>query len=151
TFTVGMARASDSYPQPGQVLLGKYRVESLIGEGGMGVVLKAHHLELEESVAIKVLLSQHLERHDIVQRFVREGRSAVKLKGEHVARVLDVGRCDGEHEGTPYIVMEYLAGADLGAIISHHGPQDPAIAVDLMLQACEAIAEAHSLGIVHRD
>ena len=136
------------YPEPGSVLLGKYRVESLIGEGGMGAVVKAHHLQLDEAVAIKCLLPEMMSRDDIVRRFLREAKAAVKLKGEHVARVLDVGRLEND---IPYIVMEYLDGADLSAIIKHHGAQDPAMAVDLMLQACEALAEAHSLGIVHRD
>ena len=136
------------YPQPGTILLGKYRVLSLIGEGGMGAVLKARHIDLDEDVAIKCLLPHHLEREDIVRRFLREAKAAVKLKGKHVARVLDVGRLE---TGVPYIVMEYLEGADLNAIIKHHGAQDPAVAVDLMLQACEAIAEAHAIGIIHRD
>lgn len=136
-------------------MLGKYRIESIIGEGGMGGVLKAMHIDLDEPVAIKVLLPEMTGKPDIVQRFMREAKAAVKLKGDHVARVLDVGKLegdvDGNLEGTPYIVMEYLDGADLNAIIKHHGPQDPAMAVDLLLQACEAIAEAHSLGIIHRD
>ena len=139
---------SSRYPAPGSVLLGKYRVDSLIGEGGMGVVLKAHHIDLDEFVAIKCLLPDHMDRPDIVQRFLREAKAAVKLKGEHVARVLDVGRLEND---VPYIVMEYLEGADLNAILKHHGAQTPSIAVDLLLQACEAIAEAHSLGIIHRD
>ena len=136
------------FPQPGTVLLGKYRVDSLIGEGGMGAVIKAHHIDLDEFVAIKCLLPEMMERADIVQRFIREAKAAVKLKGEHVARVLDVGRLE---DNVPYIVMEYLEGADLNAIIKHHGAQTPEVGVDLMLQACEAIAEAHSLGIIHRD
>jgi eukaryotic-like serine/threonine-protein kinase len=143
------------YPKTGTVLLGKYRVESIIGEGGMGGVLKATHVELDEPVAIKVLLPDMMNRAEIVQRFMREAKAAVKLKGEHVARVIDVGKlegdADGRLEGTPYIVMEYLDGADLAAILKHHGPQEPAMAVDLILQACEALAEAHSLGIIHRD
>ena len=136
------------FPEPGTVLLGKYRVNSLIGEGGMGVVIRAKHIDLDEDVAIKCLLPEMLERADIVQRFLREAKAAVKLKGEHVARVHDVGRLENQ---VPYIVMEFLEGADLNAILKHHGAQEPAVAVDLMLQACEAIAEAHSLGIVHRD
>jgi serine/threonine-protein kinase len=148
------SRAS-RYPKTGTVLLGKYRVESIIGEGGMGGVLKAWHIDLDEPVAIKVLLPEMMERNEIVQRFMREAKAAVKLKGEHVARVLDVGKLegdvDGKLEGTPYIVMEYLDGADLNAILKHYGAQEPAMAVDLMLQACEALGEAHSLGIIHRD
>ena len=136
------------YPQPGEVLLGKYRIESLIGEGGMGAVLKAHHIDLDEPVAIKVLLPEMMDRKDIVSRFQREAKAAVKLKGEHIARVLDVGKLEN---AVPFIVMEYLDGADLGEIVKHYGRQDPAIAVDLILQACEALAEAHVIGIIHRD
>jgi serine/threonine-protein kinase len=136
-------------------LLGKYRVEKVVGEGGMGAVLEGFHIDLEETVAIKVLLPEMMDRQEIVQRFLREAKAAVKLKGEHVARVLDVGRLDadvdGNFEGVPYIVMELLHGSDLNAIIKAYGPQDPVLAVDLMLQACEAIAEAHSIGIIHRD
>jgi serine/threonine protein kinase len=140
------------YPAPGIKLLGKYRVESLIGEGGMGAVVKAMHIDLDEAVAIKVLLPDLIERKEIVQRFLREAKAAVKLKGEHVARVIDVGRFEEQpFADVPYIVMEYLDGADLNAIIKHHGAQDPEVAVDLILQACQAIAEAHSLGIIHRD
>ncbi len=146
---------SGRYPKTGTVLLGKYRIESIIGEGGMGGVLKAWHLDLDEPVAIKVLLPEMMDRAEIVQRFMREAKAAVKLKGDHAARILDVGKLegdvDGKLEGTPYIVMEYLDGADLNAILKHHGPQEPSMAVDLMIQACEAIAEAHSLGIIHRD
>src|SRR5438067_7220904 len=139
------------FPEPGAVLLGKYRVDSLIGEGGMGAVVKAKHLDLDEMVAIKILLPEMIDRNEIVQRFLREAKAAVKLKGEHVARVLDVGRLDGIFKGVPYIVMEYLEGADLNAIVKHHGAQEPEVAADLMLQACQAIAEAHALNIIHRD
>jgi len=137
------------HPKPGTLLLGKYLVESLIGEGGMGVVIKAKHIELEDHVAIKCLLPEMMERTEIVARFLREAKAAVKLKGEHVARVIDVGRFPDSQ--VPYIVMEYLDGADLNAIIKHHGAQDPSISCDLILQACEAIAEAHALNIIHRD
>ena len=136
------------FPQPGTLVLGKYRVDSLIGEGGMGAVVKAWHLDLDQPVALKCLLPEMMTRHDIVARFVREAKAASKLKGQHVAQVFDVGRLENQ---VPYIAMEYLDGADLNAIVRHHGAQVPAVAVDLMLQACEAIAEAHSVGIIHRD
>jgi len=132
----------------GAIVDGKYRVESSIGEGGMGVVLKAQHLVLGEPVAIKVLRPEMLDKDEVVQRFLREARSSAKLKGQHVARVIDVGTLP---EGLPYIVMEYLQGADLGAILRAHGPQYVSVAADLMIQACQGIAEAHALGIVHRD
>ena len=148
-----IARAGNSvrYPPSGTLLLGKYRVEHLIGEGGMGAVVRALHLQLDEPVALKILLPDLLERPDIVRRFLREAKAAAKLKGEHVARVLDVGYLDGFFARRPYIVMEHLEGADLRAILKHHGAQPPAVAADLMLQACQAIAEAHSLDIIHRD
>ena len=132
----------------GSVLAGRYEIESVIAEGGMATLLKARHTGLDELVAIKVLRTELMARRDIVMRFLREAKAAVKLKGEHVARVLDVGRLP---DHTPYIVMEYLEGADLNAIVKHHGALEPAVAVDLILEACEAIAEAHSLGIIHRD
>jgi serine/threonine protein kinase len=147
--------SADRYPKAGTVLLGKYRVESVVGEGGMGAVIKAWHLDLEEPVALKILLPEMMDRKEIVTRFTREAKSAVKLKGEHVARILDVGKlepdADGHFDGTPYIAMEFLEGADLNQIIKAHGPQEASLAVDMMLQACEAIAEAHALGIIHRD
>ena len=145
---ISYSRGVSGYPNAGTVLLGKYRVESLIGAGGMGYVLKAHHLELDQPVAIKCLLPELLNREDQVQRFSREARACSKLRGPHVARVMDVGRLP---DNSPIIVMEYLEGADLGAIIKAHGAQDPAMAVDMLLQACEGLAEAHGAGIIHRD
>jgi serine/threonine protein kinase len=137
-----------AYPNAGTILLGKYRVESLIGTGGMGYVLRAHHLELDQPVAIKCLLPEMLVREDQVQRFLREARACSRLRGANIARVMDVGRLP---DSSPIMVMEYLEGADLGAIIKAYGAQDITLAVDLMLQACEGLAEAHGAGIVHRD
>jgi eukaryotic-like serine/threonine-protein kinase len=133
---------------PGTILLGKYRIDELIGTGGMGNVVRASHLYLQEAVAIKILLPQMAESESTVQRFLREAQAAVKLKSEHSARVMDVGTTP---DGAPFMVMEYLEGNDLNQILRHHGPQLPQIAVDLMVQACEGIAEAHALGIIHRD
>ncbi len=133
---------------PGTVLLGKYRVEEILGTGGMGRVVRASHQYLAQSVAIKILLPQMAESPSTVARFLREAQATVKLKNEHIARVIDVGTMP---DGTPFMIMEYLEGNDLNQILRHHGPQTPSIVVDLMLQACEGIAEAHALGIVHRD
>jgi serine/threonine-protein kinase len=133
---------------PGTVLLGKYRIDALIGTGGMGNVVRASHLYLHQSVAIKILLPQMSESASTVQRFLREAQATVKLKSEHSARVIDVGTTP---DGEPFMVMEFLDGNDLHQILRHHGAQPPSIVVDLMLQACEGIAEAHSLGIIHRD
>ncbi len=132
----------------GDVLDGKYLVERVLGLGGMGVVVAAKHLQLEQRVAIKFVLPHAVFDGEAMERFAREARAAVKLRSEHVARVLDVGTLAN---GSPYMVMEYLAGSDLGDMIDKSGPLPYPDAVDYVLQACEAIAEAHSHGIVHRD
>jgi serine/threonine-protein kinase len=132
----------------GEVLAGKYRVDGVLGAGGMGVVVAAHHLQLDERVALKFLLPSALGDAEAVGRFAREARAAVKIRSEHVARVIDVGTLE---TGAPYIVMEFLEGSDLSAWLRTQGPLPIEQAVDFVLQACEAIAEAHSLGIIHRD
>jgi len=133
---------------PGTVLLGKYRIDEVIGTGGMGRVVRASHLYLQQSVAIKILLPQMAESPSTVARFLREAQATVRLKSEHIARVIDVGTMP---DGIPFMVMEHLEGNDLNQILRHHGPQVPEIVCDLMLQACEGMAEAHAMGIVHRD
>src|SRR6188768_352375 len=132
----------------GQLLAGKYRVERVLGQGGMGVVVAAHHVVLDEVVAIKFLLPEALRSAEAVARFEREARAAVKIKSEHVARVTDVGRLE---TGAPYMVMELLRGQDLAVLLHEQGPLPIAVAVQYVLQACEALAEAHAIGIVHRD
>jgi serine/threonine-protein kinase len=133
-------------PRPGDVVAGKYIVDRLIGSGGMGVVVAARHLQLGERVALKFLLSSTDE--SFAARFLREAQLAVRIKSEHVARVLDVATLD---DGAPYMVMELLEGSDLDRLLRDEGPPPLAVAMDYVLQACEAVAEAHSLGIVHRD
>src|SRR4051812_28634432 len=132
----------------GQVFQGKYRVDSILGHGGMGVVAECTHLALNERVAIKMLRQDVLLDQDAVSRFIREAQAAVKLKSEYVARVSDVGTFEN---GVPYMVMEFLEGHDLGELIKQRGVLPAQWAVELMLQTAEALAEAHSLGIVHRD
>ncbi len=132
----------------GQVFLGKYRVESIIGQGGMGVVAEVTHLQLDQRLAIKMLRQDVLADHDAVERFTREAQAAARLKSEYVAKVSDVGTLEN---GTPYMVMEYLEGHDLGALIAQRGKVAVPWTCDLMLQTAEALAEAHSIGIVHRD
>ena len=134
--------------EPGQVVAGKYEVERVIGQGGMGTVISAVHVQLRERVAIKLLSPEASGRTESISRFMREARAAARIKSEHVAKVSDVGTLD---EGTPYIVMEYLEGFDLAETIAQRGPLPSDEAIELVLQACEALAEAHSLGIVHRD
>ena len=132
----------------GDILAGKYRVERVLGAGGMGVVVAAHHVDLDERMAIKFLLPEMLADADAVSRFAREARAAVKIKSEHVARVFDVGTLE---TGAPYMVMEFLEGGDLAAWLRQRGAMPVEQAVEFVLQACVAVAEAHSLGIVHRD
>jgi tRNA A-37 threonylcarbamoyl transferase component Bud32 len=134
-------------PRPGDVLAGKLRIEQVLGEGGMGLVYLAEHVDLHERVAVKVLHPKRAADPAIVARFMREARTAVKIRSEHVARVMDVG----QEGGLPYIAMEYLEGEDLAARIDGGGAFEPAEAVGLVLQACEALACAHALGVVHRD
>jgi serine/threonine protein kinase len=134
--------------QPGDTLAGKYRVERMLGVGGMGVVVAAFDTLLERRVAIKFLLSEGTQNPEVVARFAREARSAARIESEHVARVIDVGALPS---GAPYMVMEYLDGQDLARRVTDHGALPVEEAVDYLLQACEAIAEAHALGIVHRD
>lgn len=133
----------------GDVLAGKYRIEQVIGVGGMGIVVSAMHLELDRRVALKFLLPQAADNDELVGRFLREAKASRKLQGEHVTQVLDVGLMD---DGRAYIVMEYLDGADLGAVLKEAQADFPiADVVGWMLQTCEGLAEAHTLGIVHRD
>jgi serine/threonine protein kinase len=140
--------ASMPFP-PGSVLAGKYRVERLLGEGGMGWVVVATHLQLEQRVALKFMREAHAaEQPDAVARFLREARAAARIQSEHVARVSDVGTLD---TGIPYLVMEYLEGQDLEALLHSRRSFPLQMAIDYALQACEGLAEAHAVGIVHRD
>lgn len=140
------AEAARSPIAQGEVLAGKYRIDRVLGQGGMGIVVAATHVQLRQRVAIKFLL--HGARGDIVTRFLREARAAARLKSEHVARVLDVGELPN---GSPFMVMEFLEGSDLEGVLARRGPLPIEEAIFHLLQACEAIAEAHAAGIVHRD
>ncbi|MBX3201125.1 MAG: protein kinase [Labilithrix sp.] len=132
----------------GELLASKYRVERVLGMGGMGVVVAAMHVDLEQKVALKFLLPSALAQPGIVERFAREARASVRLKSPHVARTIDTGRLDN---GSPFIVMEFLEGRDLDAELEARGPLPVEDAASYVLQACDAIAEAHAAGIVHRD
>jgi serine/threonine protein kinase len=138
-------------PEPGEIIADKYRVESLVGAGGMGVVVAARHLQLGQRVAIKLLRLNTLEPDRQIEacaRFLREGQAAAGLSSDHVVRIHDVGTLD---TGEPFMVMELLRGEDLAQLIERQGPAPYAAAVDYILQACHAVGEAHSSGIVHRD
>ena len=134
-------------PKPGDIFDDKYCIDGVVGVGGMGVVLAATHLRLDERVAIKFLLPQWAADSALVERFMREGRASAKIRSEHVVRVLDVGLVLDQ----PYLVLEYLVGQDFQALVEERGPMLIPDAVDRLLQACEALAEAHMGGIIHRD
>jgi len=131
----------------GSVIGGRFRVEQILGAGGMGVVVAATHLELGHRVAIKLLRDEMAQSPVIVERFLREAKAVVGLRTEHVCRVTDTGRLD---TGAPYIVMEMLEGVDLQRTIAR-SPLPLTTAVEYVLQACVALAEAHAAGIIHRD
>jgi serine/threonine protein kinase len=135
-------------PAAGDVVCGKYRLLRPLGEGGMGLVFEAEHLRLRQSVALKFLRSEVLALPDALERFEREARASARIRGPHVVQVLDV---DTDERGRPYMVMELLRGRDLEAELRVHGPFPVERAVDLVLQACVAVAQAHAAGIVHRD
>jgi hypothetical protein len=132
---------------PGDVIDSKYRIEAQLGEGGMGRVLSATHLVLGSSVAIKVLKQDALAHAEVPIRFMREAKAASRLRNEHVVRVTDIGQLS---TGEPYMVMEMLHGYDLATRLQK-GALEPARAVEYIVQACEGLAEAHALGMVHRD
>jgi len=130
------------------VIAGKYRVERVLGAGGMGVVVAATHTQLDQRVALKFVLPHMLAGNVSVERFFREARSTAKLTNEHITRVHDVGTLES---GAPYIVMELLDGSDLAQLRRRVGRLLVPDAVEYVLQACEGLVEAHAAGIVHRD
>lgn len=137
-----------SLPAVGDEILGKYRILKLLGRGGMGVVYAATHVELQETVAIKMLTPELIEREEVVVRFMREARAAAKIKNEHAVRVLDVGKLA---DGVPYMVMEFLEGEDLEHVLAARGPLPLKDAIAYIAESATALGEAHRLGIVHRD
>lgn len=135
-------------PRKGDRIAGRYKVENLVGLGGMGAVVSAMHMDLQQRVAIKIMLPRGAKHAVAVSRFLREARAASAVQSEHVVRTHDVGKLKN---GLPYLVMEYLTGASLEDVVSRSGPLAVSDAVHYVLQACEAVALAHAAGIVHRD
>jgi serine/threonine protein kinase len=140
--------ASTNGLRAGAVLSGKFRVERVIGQGSMGIVLEATDLPLQRRVAVKVMSPERAHRDESRKRFLREARAAVRLSSEHVTRLIDVGEL---HDGTPYLVMEYLVGSTLEEVLNREGPPPVDVVVDWMLQTLDGVAEAHRAGFVHRD
>jgi len=144
-----MTEPSDlPYTQPGHLVAGKYRVERVLGVGGMGIVVKANHELLDEPVALKFLLPDFAAKPEWVARFVREAKAARRIKGEHVTHIHDVAALE---DGSPFIVMEFLEGNDAEELLQARQwlPNDEA--ADIIIHVCAALSEAHASGIVHRD
>ena len=137
------------YPVPGELLDGKYKIEKLLGEGGMGAVAKATHVLRRAPVALKFMSPAVLSMQGAVERFINEGVAASQIDSDHVVKVFDVGRLPS---GSPYLVMEYLEGCDLSQLLERGGGQLPMVrAVNFTIQILRGLAAAHAAGIVHRD
>lgn len=134
--------------EPGTVIQGKYRVERLLAEGGMGAVYKARHEVLGQDVAIKFMHAEIAQNEVASQRFLREARAAAAIQSDYVARVTDV---DVLEDGTPFMVMEFLKGRDLDELLTRSGTLGVTRATDLIMQALAGVRAAHELGVVHRD
>src|SRR5580698_3163297 len=131
--------------RPGDVIDGKYRVEQLVGSGGMAWVFEATHLALQHRVALKILrVDLASDNTEALARFDREARAAAAVSGEATARVMDTGTLD---DGSPFLVMELLEGHDLDSIASARRHLPIPTAVNYVLQACEGVAETHAAGI----
>ncbi|MFO0737124.1 MAG: serine/threonine-protein kinase [Labilithrix sp.] len=142
-------RRNEDLPVPlGAVLEQKYRVERVIGRGGMGVVYEGTQLALDRVVAVKVMRPSLSADADAVARFDREARATSNLTSRHVTKILDVGR---SNEGDPYFVMERLTGTTLQALLTKNGPMPPDQVVSVALDVIDALKEAHAAGIIHRD
>jgi serine/threonine-protein kinase len=133
-------------PKPGDIIAGKYSLERIIGQGGMGAVFAARHVKLGHAVAIKVMLADR-QNEEAARRFMNEGRASANIQNDHVVRIFDI---DEEH-GYAYMVLELLQGEDLAQVLEEQGRLAPHVAVGYVLQALEGVRQAHALGIVHRD
>jgi eukaryotic-like serine/threonine-protein kinase len=131
----------------GSVLAGRYRLDSVIGKGGMGVVYRGTHLTLQSPIAVKVLTTEGALTRTAKERLIQEAQVMARLESPHIAKVLDVGA--GE-DGLPFVVLEYLRGKTLDAWMSPGG-MAPHLAIDLILQAASALFVAHAEGVLHRD
>jgi serine/threonine-protein kinase len=132
----------------GKRIADRYQILRVLGEGGMGVVTEARHVELEQNVAIKFMFPEFISNEVLNARFSREAKLAAKVQSPHIVRVSDVGRLPS---GVPYLVMDLLAGRDLGAELESQGVLPVERAVDYTLQACAGVAALHSIGVIHRD
>ncbi len=133
----------------GQVLAGKYKVEALIGEGGMGKVFRARQTVLDKPVVLKVLRSSLLSDERTVARFQREAKAASRLNHPNSISILDFGQ--DARSGALYIAMEYVAGKDLHQVLSREWPMPEVRVIKIVVQVLSALADAHGAGVIHRD
>jgi serine/threonine-protein kinase len=145
-----------SYPPPtsavgcytGTTIDGRYRIEGVLGEGGMGVVYLGRHLAIDKKVAIKILRAEFARRHDTKARFRQEARAASSIENPHIVDVSDFGAL---HDGSTYLVMEYLEGVPLSSLTKDDKPVPLDRAIAIARQIADGLAEVHDRGIVHRD
>src|SRR5712671_5659662 len=135
----------------GQILDDQYRLERLLGQGGMGAVYLATHLGTERYVALKLIAPQFMRNAEFVERFKREARAAGRLRHPNVVDVTDFGFASVRNGQVAYLVMEYLDGCTLGDVLSEEKRLPLEWVVDILEQVCSAVHEAHQQGIVHRD
>ncbi len=143
-----MSSSASALVAPGAIVAGKYRLEALIGEGGMGSVWAAVHTGLGQPVAIKFVSKEFVRSSEALRRFDAEAKAAAQLRSRHVVQVFDNGTLE---DGTPYIAMELLRGENLYSRVHRAGPVPLAETVDILSQCCKALGRAHAAGIVHRD
>ncbi len=145
---VSAGSTSDKETIVGSVLNGRYRIDQLIGEGGMGKVYRGEHTQIGRTVAIKILHPVYKAMPDLVERFRREARAATRIGNVHIVDVTDSGTTK---DGNAYFVMEYLEGKELGEVLTKQEPLDEVSAMHIAIQVCRALGAAHDVGIIHRD
>jgi eukaryotic-like serine/threonine-protein kinase len=133
---------------PGAIVAGKYRLDAVVGEGGMGSVWAATHVGLGHTLAIKFVSREFISSAEALRRFDAEAKAAAQLRSRHVVQVYDNGTLE---DGTPYIAMELLHGENLHARVHRAGPVPLNEAAEILSQCCKALGRAHAAGIVHRD
>lgn len=143
-----MAQPQESTLAPGTILQDRYRIKRAIGKGGMGAVYEAEHIGLGKRLAVKCLHEQFVRYEDVLERFKREALAAARIGHEHIIDVSDFGVTE---DGSAFMVMEYLDGCDLHALIRREGKQPIGRVVHILSQICAALSAAHREGIVHRD
>eukprot|EP00913_Durusdinium_trenchii_P008904 g8370.t1 len=130
-----------------RLVLGNYLIIDKIGEGGMGLVLKARHRRMDRIVALKVMSSRVTQSPEALRRFHREVRAVARLSHPNIVHAYDADETKGVH----YLVMEYVDGVDLATMVKKHGPMSPETAVTCIIQAARGLDYAHSQGVIHRD